>query len=732
MTLVPAERADPVSRPETAPGAARRGVNVRAGLLIVVTAAALFLLSLYPRAINLGGNLTSDEPNWLGRSARFGRALAQDDPAGTYQSGHPGVMTMWTASIGMGTGRALALSEGADTEGPTPRRSASISALEPARRAFGVLTSLAVVAVALLTWRLFGAAPGLLAGVLIGLEPFLLAHSSLVHVDANLAIWMSVCVLAALVYFWAGGSWGYLALSGVAAGLAFLSKAPSAFLPLFVPIVALTALANNPSYGISPDVPEEGTGRLPDRRIGRRAGLLRLLIDGLIWGVLALMAVLTLWPAFRADPVGTLLRMVEYTESIGGAEHDNFFLGQVVGDPGPLYYPVALAFRLTPITMLGLVLLGLGLGPRLQKGSALSRRAPLDARRAAPVLGLLVAYCVLFIAMMTLAPKKFDRYLLPIFPTLEVLAAVGFWLAVRWLPRSMGRWALPTALLVVGIAQAMPSALVHPYYLAYYNPLLGGGAAAERTILIGRGEGLDIVIDYLNAQPDADRSLVAAGVTVPMMRQLVGPLAVRNEDPAAAYADYVVHYVNRVQREYVDAVRPLTRGRASALDVTINGIRYARVFRTTSKPERNAGGTEFGGAARLERAVLLAHASGDAERDEIRGGDRLEVRLWWTALGSAEEGLAAVLELVDGRGETVGRAEGPIGSTEGRGMRRGGEVGGVSHWLDVPERPGQYDVVVGLRRPDGARLAVTTWPPSLVEPARRPPGHVLVETVEAQ
>ena len=54
-----------------------------------------------------------------------------------------------------------------------------------------MLTSLAVVGIALLSWRLFGAGVGLLAGVLLGLEPFFLAHSVVAHVDSNVTIWMT-------------------------------------------------------------------------------------------------------------------------------------------------------------------------------------------------------------------------------------------------------------------------------------------------------------------------------------------------------------------------------------------------------------------------------------------------------------------------------------------------------------------------------------------------------------
>jgi len=85
--------------------------RIRMRWLVVASALVLFLVTLYPRMVNLGGYLTTDEGNWMGRTALFTRALVTGDAAGTYQSGHPGVMTMWLSLIGMGPDRALGLVE---------------------------------------------------------------------------------------------------------------------------------------------------------------------------------------------------------------------------------------------------------------------------------------------------------------------------------------------------------------------------------------------------------------------------------------------------------------------------------------------------------------------------------------------------------------------------------------------------------------------------------------------
>ena len=101
MSLRTAERIGALPRP-----AAERHVEsvgqtaARMRALMLTSALILFLVALYPRAINLSGYLTTDEGNWMGRTALFTRALLNGDPAGTYQSGHPGVMTMWSSLLG--------------------------------------------------------------------------------------------------------------------------------------------------------------------------------------------------------------------------------------------------------------------------------------------------------------------------------------------------------------------------------------------------------------------------------------------------------------------------------------------------------------------------------------------------------------------------------------------------------------------------------------------------------
>ncbi|NJN99372.1 MAG: glycosyl transferase, partial [Anaerolineales bacterium] len=128
----------------------------------------------------------------------------------------------------------------------------------------------------------------------------------------------------------------------------------------------------------------------------------------------------------------------------------------------------------------------------------------------------LVAYVAVFIAPVSLVSRRGDRYILPVYFAAGLLAALALcWLATwlkRHLPGLFNRFKV-TAAGLVGLAvllQAGAVLLYHPYYLAYYNPLLGGGASAPYWLNVGWGEGLDVAARYLNEVNPQNPPQVAA------------------------------------------------------------------------------------------------------------------------------------------------------------------------------------------------------------------------------
>jgi 4-amino-4-deoxy-L-arabinose transferase-like glycosyltransferase len=376
---------------------------------------------------------------------------------------------------------------------------------------------------------------------------------------------MMISVLAALVFFERRGGQPFLIGSGVTMGLAMLTKAPAIFLVGFVPLLGFSwSLLGRKRFRISP------------------LSLSLTLQSLILWGLIGALTFVLLWPAVWVDPIGTLGRMFQEVRATGESDrpNGNFFLGQPNdGDIGPLFYPLATLLRLSPITVLGLVLLFIFW---LTGQDAASR-----ARWRRYALAL-AAYALLFTLLMTISPKKIDRYLLPVFSATAILAAIGLRLALRRLPIArvgrFGRWASLALTSLIVLAHAAQLIAVQPYPLSYYNPLFGGIRTARELVIVGWGEGLDQVATYLDRQPNAANSSFST-----LYWQMIQPRFRGRGLPLGSWrrADYFVDYVNMDQRRLVpSAMQEVVRTQQPLFTARVNGLEYARVYRVPASLKR--------------------------------------------------------------------------------------------------------------------------------------------------
>ncbi len=133
--------------------------------------------------------------------------------------------------------------------------------------------------------------------------------------------------------------------------------------------------------------------------------------------------------------------------------------------------------------------------------------------------------------MVTLAAKKFDRYILPVIPTLVLLAGLA-WAA--WGQRRGGRWLVPTLLLF----QAAYLAFFWWTPLAAYNPLVGGPWTAQRVLPVGWAEAISYSGTWLSdSLPDASSERALGGVAPSLSPFFTGTTLVEGyDDPATAGA----------------------------------------------------------------------------------------------------------------------------------------------------------------------------------------------------
>jgi 4-amino-4-deoxy-L-arabinose transferase-like glycosyltransferase len=563
-------------------------------LLEIAVFCGLLLAMGVPRLLALDQFVTTDERLWLERSGRFYYALAHHDFAATFQKSHPGVTVMWAGL----TGYVRVYPEYRESVegqnhpigfGTLQRRDFELPLriLVAGRQAL-VLMSLLVLGLSFLfARRLFGMLPALAGFLLIAFDPFHIALSKVLHLDGLLADLMLLSLLAFLVYLNEHKRAAFV-VSAVAAGLACLTKSTGFFL---IPLIGLLALFDQ--LYLKRDWSRAEWQKSALRYIGVLA----------IWGGIAAVVFFVLWPAMWVDPVGSLVRV--FTDAVGYAQggHDSavFFNGKIYPNgeiPDLNFYLINFLWRTTPVVLLGLPAVFVFLVQTRPGFRQDSNRQTLEHnilhrlhnQQWATVALLLFALG--FTAFMNLGLKKFDRYILPSVPPLDLLAGIGLvWLA-NWLGQFLhAKWRTPllAALLLgfVGVQAALAWG-AYPYFFSYYNPLLGGSRRAVEVMQVGWGEGLDQAARYINDKPNSDKIRVmawyAGGPFSYFSKSQVSPLDVDHPWLADDWdqfnkSNYVVVYIHEWQRNLPAEVLDRLRGSAPEYSVWINGLEYVRVYK---------------------------------------------------------------------------------------------------------------------------------------------------------
>ena len=500
----------------------------RSGLLVI----SLFLIALSIRLSALGRYVTPDELIWVYRSVLFREALLAGAWGDTLVAGHPGVITTWLGAIGIGTQLML---RSADLDGYqwitqlawlTPDNMLAFQQLDrflsAGRFLVASVNSIGIVAVFFLARRLFTSCLALLLAFLLAIDPFFAGLSGLLHVDGLATTFVMLSLLSLVLAVDISRreeKWRsrlvYAAISGGTAALAVLSKSPALLLlPLAAGTFFLLIWRNR-------SVP------LLDR-------LRSSFFLGLVWiGSFFLLAFL-IFPALWASP-GQVLQLAggNANRHLVEALRPTFFLGQVAYDHGALFYPVALAWRIGPAISVGLLLLAALMFRRDDKN-----RPPLS------IVLIFALWTLLFIVVITVTAKKFDRYALPVIPALTVLAVIGWG---YWLQKG-NRWGWLILIFLVAI-QIIYTLFVLPYPMSAYNPLLGGPLTARHIMPIGWGESVSSAGQWLAGEADVGQRSAVSGIAPSLAPFFPGITLLAEDQEDFLQADYIIFTANSRQND---------------------------------------------------------------------------------------------------------------------------------------------------------------------------------------
>ena len=244
-------------------------------------------------------------------------------------------------------------------------------------------------------------------------------------------------------------------------------------------------------------------------------------------------------------------------------------------------------WRSTPVVLLGLLLAGL---------AVINRWNPLEQKSVRLTFWGLLLIVWVYTVGMTLGAKKFDRYLLPIYAPLDMIAGIGWvafagWLQVQLKKRITSRLAilLPVLILVGAVLiQAAGSLNTFPYYFSYYNPLMGGSQKAPQVMQIGWGEGLDQATRYMNTKESAAQLHVMSWYSPGCFSyffngdsRYLGFEGKKGQSYQEGFfaSDYAAIYIHQWQRQMPGWLLEFLSNRTPEHSVWINGIEYVRIYK---------------------------------------------------------------------------------------------------------------------------------------------------------
>jgi hypothetical protein len=521
----------------------------------------------------------TDETKWGFRSANFTLALHRGDYALTFQRSHPGVTTMWAGSIGMRfaipdyTDRTDEYVENTSYKMDLNEVGLSVMQIIVPGRHVVIAVNIIILLLCFLYLRNLLDPLSAFAGLLLlAYEPFFMAHTRILHVDGFLSSFMYLSVIAYLSFLRNRKAYN-LVLSGVAAGLTWLTKTPGFYLVAGVMLIAILHwILNQP-------------GRSREEIWG---GAFKAAWQVILWGLVGTAVMIILWPAMWVQPLAIFKQLLRESldYAIQGHTSPVVFNGILYRDgivPRSIwyYYPLTYLWRASPVVLVGLLFALIAYIFRLDC---------MKDRSTRNLVLSLVLFAIGFMLFMSFGSKRSDRYVLPTFPLFTMVAGIGWMAILRWsqnlqLTRFWKLVPVGVVLIAVMLQIALPI-LNQPYYLSYFNPLMGGYRKAPDVLQVGWGEGLDEAARYLNAMPGAEAMVVASWYERVFSEFFVGKTINIEDQPQISQgeiehilkADYIVIYYHQFQRAMPENLLAILQDQTPIHRFWFNNLEYIRIY----------------------------------------------------------------------------------------------------------------------------------------------------------
>ncbi len=325
-----------------------------------------------------------------------------------------------------------------------------------------VMFSLGALVVALIGWRFFSPSIGIIAGVILSMLPFSLGLSQLVTAES-----LKILVYPATIYTYIlileKFSWKKVLIAGIATGFALQAKQSNV---LLIPILAALFYLQYRSLKL-----KESKEFLRTR--------VKAIIAIIAIGVLVFFVI---WPQslFHLGEIYNInqkLWRIQFSSKIWQItlSPPEVFFGRLMLTP--VFYYIVYFFITIPLAVLVLFFIGL--------------KGILNKRNIYKYI-ILLWFSVPFIMSFYSWRQHGLRYIIEIYPAIAIIAAVGFdHLTSRFFLKLRGKVIFSFLLMLYLLANLW---YVKPYYLDYFNELVGGTGTVYKYNLFqtgwwGQGEG---------------------------------------------------------------------------------------------------------------------------------------------------------------------------------------------------------------------------------------------------
>ncbi len=325
------------------------------------------------------------------------------------------------------------------------------------------ISSLSVALIFLIGARYFSLFVGLSAAIILATIPHYLGYSKMVELESWIVLFFSACVFSYLLFLETGRR-HYLILTGILTGLTLMIKQSNALIFIFY---LLTFFA---------------WWKLSEKRNITFFHFIPL-------GVVTLITAFIVYPMPWFHLTEFLGRNADWLE--GGLVPELIF-GRLMGARS--FYYVLAFFITTPFLILILTLVGL--------------KYSFDKRKLWIYSALIIWFFVPFLITFFHMRQHMVRYIIEFYAPLSILTAIGLeYIAIKFSTNKNIKY---LAFIIISIYMMISIFKIHPYYLSYYNELVGGikNVYNKNLFFIGWwGEGLVESGKYLEMYADRNKTI---------------------------------------------------------------------------------------------------------------------------------------------------------------------------------------------------------------------------------